>query len=243
MSSNLFQMLLHWEAENYGNNARDFNGSPLLASEIDWLNRYFGNQESLQKLHVRTERMFDTIESSSWYHFSSFVYQQVDKNQFSKICQQGLDFLEWTSLNYPELKSSAQMAKGALALGKKDMERLIKIFRHFNERQKTWIYMPSPTESLEEIQWNENFTALQIPESIELIQDVFQLISKNPEQQYGYFRGLTNEQAVVVKLDTKLCQLLQTGDQLPLSLSRSSEGHHFLNRVDYPTLSTSTWTK
>jgi hypothetical protein len=237
-------MFLLWEEEQLGVGVKDLSGRTILTSELDWLNRYLCQGEvSSTGLYLESNLSLEQVESARWHDFPSYIYQQLDKSQLSKICQVALEFFDWVAKIEPALSSVCQMAKGALNVGKKDMERLIKIYKYFADRQKTWIYIPGPTESLDAIQWNEQLMALQKPDEVRLLQDTFELVSKNLDQLLGYFKGLGDGQPVVVQLDSRLCQLLQSGDRLPLTLSQSFGGHYFLEQVGYPLQPSSAWTK
>ena len=244
MSVSVFQLLLQCEEAQFGSQAKDLLGCPILKTELEWINAFICMQERVKVgSSIQAQAFFEDCSPSLWHKFPHFLYLKLDLSGVHRICQATLDFFEWATTNHPDLRSSCQMAKGSLQVGKKNMERLLAIQKYSLERQKSWVYQAQPTESLADILFNEQLTALQAPDPQEIIEDTFELISKNIEKYIGYFKSVQRECSVVVQLDAKLCALLQTGDQLPLKLSLSSSGHYYLNQVGYPLLTPSEWTK
>ena len=235
MSTPIFQLLLRCEEDQFGSQAKDLLGTPILRTELDWINRFICKQEHAKGDPTsQAQTFFEDWTTSLWHDFPQFLATTCDPSGINKICQVALDFFEWTAKSYPDLCSACQMAKGSLQVGKKNLERLLTIYKYSHERQKSWVYLPMPTESMDDILFNEQLTALQAPDPQEILKDTFVLVSKNPEKHLGYFKSIQQQHSVVVQLDAKLCSLLQSGDQLPLTLSLSQTGHYYLNQVGYP---------
>ena len=236
MAKPLFQLFSEWETSVLGTTGQDLQGRPFLQSELSWLNLYLCESQGEKKSLLPQANMTGaSILASIWALFPSHLYLNVDKNLLSKICNISLSFLDWSIYKYPE-EGFGNIAKGAIQSAKKDIERLIKIHRHFSQRQNTWVYWPSPTESLEDIEWNEEITKLQMPSVSDTISDIFELVSKHPTQTYGYFKAISTQKPVVVQLDAKCSQLLEHGDQLPLTLTGHPDGLYMLEFVGYPIL-------
>jgi hypothetical protein len=236
MAKPLFKLFSQWEIATLGSTGLDLQNRQFLQSELSWLNLYLCQTLNREKSSFSQANMTgESVSASSWALFPSHLYLHVDKSLLSKICNTAISFLEWSKENSPE-DHFYDIAKGAIQSAKKDIERLIKVYRHFNERQNTWVYWPSPTESLEDISWNEDIMKLQMPTSSDTVSDTFELVSKHPTQTVGYFKALSSQKPVVVQLDEKCAQLLEHGDQLPLTLMSHPDGLYYLEFVGYPIL-------
>lgn len=241
MDQSLYDAFLLWEKEHLGSHGVDLQNRAFLQSPLEWLNRYLcdingpSEDESHLGLHQRCRGNFKDIPTTVWANFPAHLYLKADKSLFSQISSTLTQFFQWFELKQPQMLEIS-MAKGAFQTAYKNIDRLIKIHRHFNERQKNWVYVPHPTESLEDIEFNEQLTQLQAPQASECIEDTFKLISKHPELPYGYFKAMSSKQALVVRLDAKLQKLLESGDQLPLGLMGSQGGAFYLNHIGYPVL-------
>jgi hypothetical protein len=234
MSTDHQHYFFDWEKDILGHTGIDLKGDPFLKSDIHWLYLYLSQVCPTEDQDIKIQPI-DDIPVHIWSHFPIHLYLQHDKSIFSKATLAAQQFLDWLGLK-PEFKSMAPIASGALQSTKKDIERLIKLYKHFSERQNTWVYIPGPTESLEDIQWNEELLELQKPDVSESNEDIFQLISKDTDKNRAYFKSIHTQQAMVVQMDQKIIQWMECGDRLPMSLLGAPGQLHFLNHVGYPIL-------
>jgi hypothetical protein len=214
MDQSLFQAMIEWEARLFGFNPRDLHGQPFLKTDLDWLyttvQKCFGPESatSLPPHH---------LEPDFWKKLAHHLYL-THRNGMGAIIQTILHFLEDIQKNDPSLSTWAFAACEVLKLQHRELERLLKIHQLLQEQTPVWNHRPHPTESLEEAIFLEGWANLQKGEELLRLEDTFRLISKDAQQNRGYFKAQGDNSVVLLQLSPVLLKLLNEGDRISMIL-------------------------
>jgi hypothetical protein len=237
MAKNIFCLLLQWDRDLHQRSEHSLDGKEMLCSDSEWINHYFCSlSHDKIPLFCHAEQSAEEISTNIWKGFVPFLYGKMEKSSFHKIIAHITDFLIHLTEQQQLEASQLQIIVGAIKSEAKGIERIFKVHQHFSSRQRSWVYQAKPTETLDSIDWNQSFAEMQEPDRESRISDTFRLVSLNPEEQLGYFKGEKSQLSVVVKLDEKCCKILCGGDLIPMVLFPSSSGMYFLFSTGHPIL-------
>ena len=211
-------------------------GKPYLAGELQSLDRYIATEIQRLPPDGASSLRFRDLSGLDWsgYPVALYAGQELPEIEEGRAAAKALAFLKWLAELHPARQAELEVAAQALKSGRKEVERLHKVHRHLTAAVHSRAFIPAPTDSLENLVWQEAMSASQWPEVVERDDDVFEVLTKNSKRGLAYLRGQAGGRAVVFKADPALAAKLQPGDRLPLKLGRCTDGAYILEGCSPP---------
>lgn len=233
----LFKLFQEYEKDKTGGISTDLSGNFLLKTELTWLNRFVCEEfENQFELSYNTKIYIEDLSPDLWKKFTAFIYNNLgnNKSDISKIIKRIISFFKWISKKENYSRSESEIFINALKFEQKKYDRYLKIYKHFGLILNSKIYIPDPTENIDNLEINEAFFKAQIPEIKSQYNDEFKVISNNKKNGTIYLKSLNSSDAILFKVDSHLFRLISIGDIYPLTLGLDNEKYTRLIDYTYP---------
>jgi hypothetical protein len=235
----IYTLFLDYEQDKKGMLSNDFEGNPILQSELNWLNRFLCEEsEGNFNPNYNTQLFINDLQSNLWQTFVIFIYENAGENkaEVGKIIKRILSFLKWLGNTHSYSKTELEILVSSLKFEQKKIDRLLKIYKHLSSLLNSRIYVPEPTENLEHLELNEAFFKAQLPKITRKFIDDFKIVSINKNNATVYLKSLTNSDPIVLSLDSVLLKAVAVGDIYPLTIGLDDDGNSVLLDYAYPTI-------
>lgn len=234
VTTSLFELMLQYEEITLGQHAVSLQGDRFLSSELQFFNSYLtqsANDESDQNKNFHDP--LTQIEPGTLCKYPLHLYELGLEGNLNKSIQRSVSFFKWLISESPE-NESIPMYLNALKMGEKEIKRLLQIHQHLSAVIYSRLFIPGPTDQLDDLEWLDDFHLMGKPVAISTLEDTFTVKAKNRKTSLVYLMGQETYQAIVFKADSVLCRLIRIEDQLPLTLGQDEDGGYFLKDYKKP---------